>query len=281
MATLTITHGAGDPLVFDQRWRITDDELSFDVQSSRPPMSDVWFRYGTFKQISGRLGLKLDFTLKQFNVTMEKIEAIMDALESISSVAVDGRSRQVYGLSSISTIPTETGISIQCALHCREGDWQAGSEVAFNNIGSGIRLRGVGDNLLLFAHLPSEAQTIQRAIDATPQGMVERGDGRRNPSNLTLRCLAIGNSPEQAWATMVRITQLARTVNALVVSGRTIPIFGCRRISRAYTGYTKIEIEMELLPGGTVYPLGVARILQENTSVFIIEQEDGSAIELE
>jgi hypothetical protein len=273
-STLTLNH-AGGALNFDQWWRITEDSLEFDVNSSRPPLSDTWFRYGSLKQSAGRLGFAFIPTLKNEANTQAKIDDLLTALETVSSVAIDGRSRDVYGVVSQSTSPTESGMAVQFSLACIEGDWAQGAASPWNR-GFGIRLTGSSHSLHLMADLPSESQSFQRNITLGDNGMVESGDKKWNPSTLTLRASAIGATPAQAWATMVRICSIARTIASLSINGKTVNIFGCKRISRSYVGYTKINIELEFLPASRIYPLEVSRLLQEN--FFLLEQEDDSQI---
>jgi hypothetical protein len=276
-SVLTITHGGGS-INYDRWWRITEDSLEFDVKSSRPPLSDVWFRHGTLKQSSGRLGILLTPTLRDEAATNAQISALLSALPSVSSISVDGRARSVYGVTSQSVSPTEFGMAIQAEFHCREGDWAQGAATPWDRE-FGLRLTGSVGTLHLMTDYPSESQNFQRSIEMGLGGMVEKGDLKWNPTSLIVRARAIGASQAQAWATMVRICNIARTITSLTLNGNTINIFGCKRMSRSYVGYTKINIELEFLPASRIYPLDISRLLQED--FFLLEQEDSSAILLE
>lgn len=237
--SLVINYGGGSSLSFDF-FSITQDEITYDLNVSRTPYSDNWFSYGTGDELSSVVGIRVPTNLLG-DVTKRNILAA----QNCTSIVYNGFSRNTFGMTgTYSDQPTAVGYLQTFQVAC-SAEWSAGAGTA-GSTSSNISLTHSGGTLNICSMPPQQNLSFARTVSRGSTALIQSGDEHITPQNFIVEAKAIGSSYQAQWASMVQISNAAKTATAYNFGATTIDLFGLKRLSRRYTSHG-IYITMEFL----------------------------------
>lgn len=250
-AQFTLSGPAGS--VSFSRARIEDDSRFWDIESSRPPLSNIWFKYGSKQEKEGRLGIVVEPTARNLGNTNALLQNLEKIAPSANQLSWQGRNRALYGLAGDFQMgPGEYGYSVRFALATLPGDWSSPA-VAVPSFGYAATQLSIG-SVEIPGFYPDERLPIARRFELTEYGVSELGDLLYLPSTLNVVAHARATTPEAAFKLALEVTEAARTADVVDARSRYWSVFGLRSAKRRYTKYAKVEVALEFLPSGRYDP---------------------------
>jgi len=229
----------GSSLTLDY-FNVTQDEITYDLNVTRTPYSTNWFAYGTGDELSQLVSVRVPI-----NILNGAGKPSILAAKDCTSIAFNGFTRNTYGFTgNYEEQPTNVGYLQTFQIACN-AEWAAGGATA-GSVSSDITLTHSGGTLAICSKPPQQSLEIARnAIRGTSSVTVE-GDLGTTPRSFIVEAKAVGGTYEAMWASMVQISNAAKTATRFNFGAVQTDLFGLKKLSRRYNA-NGIYITMEFL----------------------------------
>lgn len=235
--SLVLNYGSSITLSY---FSITQDEITYDLNIDRAPYSDHWFSYGTGDELSQLVSVRVPTNLLG-GVTKQNLLAAKDC----TSISYNGFTRNTYGFTGAwQEQATDVGYLQTFQIAC-SAEWAAGAATP-GTVSSNITLTHSGGTLAICSKPPEQNLTFARTAERGTNGVKVIGDLRITPVNFIVEAKAVGSTYQSKWASMVQISNAAKTATRANFGSTQIDLFGLKRLSRSYRS-TGIYITMEFL----------------------------------
>ena len=222
------------------KFNITQDEITYDLNVTRTPYGTNWFSYGTGDELSQLLSVRVPTN----TLNGASKPSILSA-KDCTSITYNGFTRNTYGFTgNYQEQATNVGYLQTFEIAC-SAEWSAGAASA-GSVSSDISLTHSGGTLQLCSKPPQQSLLTNRsAIRGTSSVRIE-GDLGLTPVSLIVEAKAVGSTYQSMWASMVQISNAAKTATRFNFGASQTDLLGLKKLSRRYNA-NGIYITMEFL----------------------------------